>query len=94
MRLGVLVRRGKHQHIVLIGPRGNGKTVLCRRLERMAEETGANVVAMSGADAGSPATLAKALSERKFCERLGVQSVDLSALGAKSACAWAHRRRR
>ena len=50
-RVGVLARGGKDKHIVLIGPRGNGKTVRCRRLERTAEEAGANVLAINGADA-------------------------------------------
>ncbi len=83
-RLGILARGAAGKHIVLIGPRGNGKTVLCRRLERMAEEAGAKVLAISGADASSSEALARALSRPRAGQRIGVRGANVRALRARN----------
>ncbi len=49
-RVQVLQRGGRGENIVLVGPRGNGKTVLCRKIEMMAQDRGIPALALSGGE--------------------------------------------
>ena len=71
-RLDSGVAGGAGRTYVLVGPRGNGKTVLCAVMERMARERGARVVALDAGCIGEAGGIKEALAKATLSERLGL----------------------
>ena len=71
-RVQVLKRGGKGENIVLVGPRGNGKTVLCRKIETMAQDRGIPVLALSGGEIPTLPDLLAELARPSFWQRRGL----------------------
>ena len=80
-QLASVLAGGAGRNHVLVGPRGNGKTVLCSVMQRMAHKRAVPVVALDpGAilDAGG---LKDALVKPALSERLGLKGVGAKVLG-------------
>ena len=91
-RLGVVQRGGKGENLVLIGPRGNGKTVLCRELEREADHLGVRVVTLTGGEIESTDRLIDTLTQPGLLQKWGIASVEGQLLGVGGGVKFARRR--
>ena len=80
-RLESVSAGGPGRHYVLVGPRGNGKTVLCAVMGRMARERGMGVVGLNPGTIGEAGGLKDALVKPGLSERLGLKGVGAKVLG-------------
>ena len=77
-RVQVLARGGKGENIVLVGPRGNGKTVLCRKIEMMAQDRGVPALSLSGGEIPTVSDLLNELARPSLWQRWGLEELSLS----------------
>ena len=77
-RVQVLQRGGRGENIVLVGPRGNGKTVLCRKIEMMAQDRGIPTLALSGGEIPTVPDLLGQLARPSLWQRWGLEELSLS----------------
>ncbi len=77
-RIQVLQRGGRGENIVLVGPRGNGKTVLCRKIEMMAQDRGIPALALSGGEVPTVPNLLGKLAKPSLWRRWGLGELSLS----------------
>ena len=77
-RVQVLERGGKGENIVLVGPRGNGKTVLCRKIEMMAQDRGIPALALSGGELPTVSDVLGELARSSFWQRWGLDELSIS----------------
>ena len=90
-RLGVLQRGGKGENLVLIGPRGNGKTVLCRELEGVADKLGIRVVALTGGEIQSTDQLIDTLTQPGLLRKWGIAGIEGRLFGVGGGVKFAPR---
>ena len=90
-RLGVVQRGGKGENLVLVGPRGNGKTVLCRELERAADHLGIRVVTLTGGEVESTDRLIDAMTQPGLLEKWGIAGIEGRLLGIGGGVKFAQR---
>ena len=77
-RVRVLQRGGRGENIVLVGPRGNGKTVLCRKVEMMAQDRGIPALALSGGEIPTVSDLLGKLARPSLWQRWGLEELSIS----------------
>ena len=77
-RVRVLQRGGRGENIVLVGPRGNGKTVLCRKIEMMAQDRGIPALALSGGEIPTVSDLLGKLARPSLWQRWGLEELSIS----------------
>ncbi|MCY4214959.1 MAG: AAA family ATPase [Gammaproteobacteria bacterium] len=77
-RVQVLQRGGRGENIVLVGPRGNGKTVLCRKIEMMAQDRGIPALALSGGEVPTVPDLLGKLAKPSLWQRWGLEELSPS----------------
>lgn len=80
-QLSSVVAGGAGRNYVLVGPRGNGKTVLCAVMERLARERGVPVAALDPGAILEAGGLKNALAKPALSERLGLKGVGAKVLG-------------
>ena len=77
-RVQVLQRGGRGENIVLVGPRGNGKTVLCRKIEMMAQDRGIPALALSDGEIPTVSDLLGKLARPSLWQRWGLEELSIS----------------
>ena len=80
-QLDSVLAGGAGRNHVLVGPRGNGKTVLCSVMQRMAQERTVPVVALNPAGIREAGGFKDALTKPALAERLGLKGVGAKMLG-------------
>ena len=81
MRLDSLISGGAGRNYILVGPRGNGKTVLCAVMERMARERGMQVASLDPSSIREAGGLKESLVKPALSERFGLKGVGAKVLG-------------
>lgn len=74
--------RSPPHNVVLVGPRGNGKTALLNWFKRECESSGVDAVALTPIDVADPQSLGAALARPSIWRRLLPRKVAVAAVGA------------
>ena len=74
--------RSPPHNVVLVGPRGNGKTALLNWFKRECQHRGVDAVALTPRDIADPEQLAAALVRPSLWRRLAPRKVAVAAVGA------------
>ena len=91
-RLGLVQRGGKGENFVLVGPRGNGKTVLCRQIESVADALGIRVVTLTGGEVDSADQLIDAMTQPSRLQKWGIAGIEGRLLGVSGGVQFGRRR--